>query len=833
MSDRKMVLIAISAVSFALLVDEIMLSAIFHVLLGAGNTVSAIAIALVGLSGGGICVYALPALHDPEQAPERVGSLLFWFSCALMASPFLLMSIPLHHGDLIYSRGELAIELWRLAVFHVAVAPFFLGGLVIAVILRAWASEVGKLYFADLLGAALGCLVSPLALTWLGAPRAILFAALPAAAFGIVRHSRGGRRAALAAIPLACVALSLAWPELHGFRKLNTMGEVRHPGYRSFAIGDGDLDFEKWALDAWTIIRSDRIPQQWEKFDGWGLSTTYDGPIPRFVLINYNARFSTYVTEFAGDTEPLGAWIDADLTALPFRIGRHYERVLNIGAGGGREVLTALHHGSEHVVAVDVSEVVVEDIMKGELREFSGGLYLDPRVTAVADEGRTFAERSQERFDLIEFSIVGGMNLEKMDLVRVDDLFTLEALRTYLARLEEGGVFSYVMYTTRSDLVAGLMRETTTRAHPYVPALRTLTGLRIALEERDPAVRFEDHVLVASIPRVIDPSYDLVAILVSLTPFDAAERERFVALCRELGFALLHPRDGGPLNPYAQLVAADDLDAFADDLPFSVWPATDDRPFQYALDPRRLGRAFEEGSLLPLLLENPLVSMGASIAALAIAVMLVPLVMIAVRGGGAGHSLPRSWSLLLLFACIGVGYMAIEISALLRLQSYLGKPIFGLSVGLFAFLLSSGLGSGFSGRFDVSFLPAFVVRSVGVLLILGLAFFWFVPPLFAQTLALPLAARIAVAVATIFPMAFVMGMFFPMGIQLLARESESLVPWAWAINGCMSVVGIFGTRIIAVLLGFSRALLLGLAAYVLVVGCIWVYTHTRTGAHST
>ena len=173
MSDRTLALIAISTVSFALLVDEIMLSTIFHVLLGAGNTVSAIAIALVGLSGSGICVYASPALHDPERAPERIGSLLFWFSVVLMASPFLLMSIPLHHGDLIYSRGEPATELWRLAVYHVAVAPFFVGGLAIAVILRVWASQVGKIYFADLGGAALGCLVSPLALGWLGAPRAI------------------------------------------------------------------------------------------------------------------------------------------------------------------------------------------------------------------------------------------------------------------------------------------------------------------------------------------------------------------------------------------------------------------------------------------------------------------------------------------------------------------------------------------------------------------------------------------------------------------------------------------------------------------------------------
>ena len=60
--------LSILSISFALLVNEIMLSAIFHVLLGAGNTVAAIAIALVGLSAGGIVAYAIPALQRPAAA---------------------------------------------------------------------------------------------------------------------------------------------------------------------------------------------------------------------------------------------------------------------------------------------------------------------------------------------------------------------------------------------------------------------------------------------------------------------------------------------------------------------------------------------------------------------------------------------------------------------------------------------------------------------------------------------------------------------------------------------------------------------------------------------
>ena len=92
-------------------------------------------------------------------------------------------------------------------------------------------------------------------------------------------------------------------------------------------------------------------------------------------------------------------------------------------------MLNALNRGAENVTAVEISDVVVNELMKDHFADFSGRLYFDPRVNAIADEGRSFVERTNDRFDLIDFSIVGGMNLEKMDLVRVDDLFTLEALR--------------------------------------------------------------------------------------------------------------------------------------------------------------------------------------------------------------------------------------------------------------------------------------------------------------------------------------------------------------------------------------------------------------------
>jgi SAM-dependent methyltransferase len=823
---------AIGSVSFALLVHEILLSAIFHVLIGGGNTVAAIAVALLGLSASGIVAYLHPTLRCPERAEPWMGRLLLGFGLVLYGCVFGIMAIPLQHGDLVFAPpGEWRVPALQALVYALAALPFFVGGLVVTLVLRSRPEQVSRLYFTDLAGAAFGCVAAPLLLAWLGAPRGILCAGLPALAlaFAVSPAWRPPRRA-LAALPVGLLALAVADPGSLRFRKLNTMGDVRAPAHQGFRIADGDLEFERWALDAWTVIRSPGIPQQWQDFRGWGLSPRYAGPVPRIRLVNYNARFSTYVTEFDGRFEPIAEWLDADLISLHHALGRSFRRVLNVGAGGGREVLSALQHGAESVLAIDVSRVVVEEIMKGFLRDWSGGLYLDPRVEAVADEGRSAVERLDRRFDLIEFSIVGGMNLEKMDLVRVEDLFTVEALRSYFERLEPEGVFSYVMYSLRADRVDELAARSFVAEPPYVPALHTLAGLRGVLAERLPGADPADHFLVAALRGVIDPSFDLVHILASRSPFTAEERARFVVRSQDLGFLVLHPVGAEPAALYAELIATPDPEALARRLPFRVAPASDDRPFHYAFDLRDLRRAAAHGALGRFLGGNPVVELALPIAALALLVIAAPLLWQALReaqlpglGGGGG------W-LLLYFAGIGYGYMAVEIAALLRLQLYLGQPLYSLSVALFSFLLASGFGSRFTARFGGAEAHRAALLAVLAVLAAGLAYRLAAPSLVAATLHLPLAARAMLAVAALFPLAFALGTLFPLGVKLVTGHGEDLIPWAWAMNGCASVLGIFGTRLVSLATGFDGALLLGLGAYAGVGACVLLHAARRRAA---
>jgi hypothetical protein len=77
--------------------------------------------------------------------------------------------------------------------------------------------------------------------------------------------------------------------------------------------------------------------------------------------------------------------------------------------------------------------------------------------------------------------------------------------------------------------------------------------------------------------------------------------------------------------------------------------------------------------------------------------------------------------------------------------------------------------------------------------------------------------KIAASVAVVAPLAFVMGMPFPLALRRLSGHDPAAIPWAWGINGTASVLSSMLATLIAVHFGFSllvvsAALLYGVAA---------------------
>jgi hypothetical protein len=86
---------------------------------------------------------------------------------------------------------------------------------------------------------------------------------------------------------------------------------------------------------------------------------------------------------------------------------------------------------------------------------------------------------------------------------------------------------------------------------------------------------------------------------------------------------------------------------------------------------------------------------------------------------------------------------------------------------------------------------------------------------FDALIGLPDLAKIAMSILLIAPLGFAMGMPFPLGIAAVAAGNQELVPWAWGVNACASVVSAVLATLLAIHLGFTVVLLLALALYLI------------------
>jgi hypothetical protein len=244
--------------------------------------------------------------------------------------------------------------------------------------------------------------------------------------------------------------------------------------------------------------------------------------------------------------------------------------------------------------------------------------------------------------------------------------------------------------------------------------------------------------------------------------------------------------------PYADLFAGrTSLAEYVAAAPTRVDPVYDDRPFFFARDkPWGLPGSMKQAFVLILL---PL--------ALACGVFVV-------RGrpaDDAGGAYPAS---ILYFAALGTGFIAVELALLQHLTLLLGHPIFTLSILLFTLLAAGGVGSSVSHRF--------APRGVcGVVAALGAVYALALPGLVPVLLPLPTAGRIAVAVLLVAPLGFAMGMPFPLGLARVGRGPLPAAPFYWGLNGIFSVAGSLATMVVAVVFGFTVAMVAGSACYLI------------------
>lgn len=759
----------------------------------------AISIAMFGMTVGALLVYLSPRFLDPRRARHYMAWSSFFLGLGVGAAFLTLVEVP--------SSPQLSgYGLFSLALTYAVVSlPFVGSGICVCLALTKFPEQVNQLYAADLAGAAMGCLFLIWVLKVTDALTAVVLVALLAFVATTILAGDGAsaklRGAARVLSLVAAVFVLINTYLVHQQCPLVRLRWIK--GYFSVAP-----IYEKWnsfsRIGVYAIGFSPFFPASPE---GFGFDYRLAKPVKKLAL-TIDGSAETTLLAYDGDLEPL-SYLMHDVKEFVHYVGTGRD-VLVVGSGGGRDILAALKFGQRSVRAVEINQDILRTV-NDRFGDFTGRLDRDPRVKFVNDEARSYVARLRERFDIIQISFIDTWAATAAGAFALTEnsLYTLEAQKLFIEHLTERGVLSVSRWYMPNQ-----------PAEAYrLTALAAATLRQIG--SQDP----RRHLfLVTSLDSANDDPREAgaVTLLVSRAPFSDEELTRLDAAARELHFpVLLSPRSAAN-STFAALASGRATVQASAYGPLDISPPTDDRPFFFQMtrfrDALRSLSGVEGIGSWNLQAVGVLAALLVVVAALTILCVIVPL---ALTGGKA--SLSGAGSHLVYFGAIGLGYMLVEVSQLQRLIIFLGHPTYALSVVLFTLLISSGLGSYATERIGRgrgwASASACLVLLLAVLAAVGFVSFTVLAPF--ERLAT--GQRILIVACLLFPLGFLMGMPFPLGMKAAAGKWFSLTPWLWGVNGATSVCASVLAVVIAMGTGISAAYWTGAACYaVAFLSFLWV-----------
>jgi hypothetical protein len=775
MNMRNMV--GLAFLSAAAIVFEITLTRLFAIQQFHHFAFVVVSLAVLGFAASGL-------LLSLQSRPPGLLWLSGGFSFSVILAYVIINYLPFDSFSIAWDHRQV----WILAVyFSAAGLPFLFAGWTIGASLNEARENAYQPYAANLLGSALGCPIALGSIAVLGGEKTVLLSStlgLLAGGFFCFRQ-----RIKLLFVS-AMILLGI------GFFWLPSAFQLNLSPYKPLSIGQLVPD-ARHSLTLWSassrldIIETNTIhvlpglsmnaailpPRQYAIYiDG-------DGPIP--------------ITELSPD-DPSANQLSASMpTALAYTL-RPGARVLILQPGGGLEAIIALSISAQEVM-ISNDEPLILQALKYPYEPFSKNLIKNPRLIQSDRASRGTLEASREKFDIITFALTDGFHPV------TSGAFSLT--ENYLLTVES---FSKAYNLLERD---GLLVITRWLGTPPSESARVWATLLSAMRASG----------------VDDPSSQLIAyrgmrtatMIAARRPFNSEEFKKVREFMQANAFDPIFLPDLEPseLNRYNQIPQdvyhalyqslLDDLDQTLSTYSFDISPPTDNHPFFFHFF--RWSQTPEILSTLGLMWQPfggsgylVLLALLALMILLALPVAIAPMIFLRRR-----RSIPKLGRRIpLYFACLGAGYLLVEISFIQQLTLLLDRPSIALAAVLFSLLFASGLGSLFSRRISLRYA---LIGLIVILLCLDI----FLPYVISTALAWSEPLRFVLVVILLAPAGFFMGIPFVTGLRIMERESQGLIPWAWSINGAVSgIAGVLATMI-GLEWGLSATLTIGAAAYLL------------------
>lgn len=790
-------LLTMFCVGFSLIAEQVVLMRFFSETKHHHIAFFVIGIALLGIGASGTL---LTLFHQTvTRRPELwIGGGLSLFALSMALSLPLIEALPI---DFLYFVFDPIQIVYVLLYIFILFLLFFFGGFVSALLLEYFSKDAPLLYGVNLLAGGIGGLV-PLWLLSL-VPSHLLFQGMSLLGMlgglswilAVTSSDRDlVKRLWVSSFLVILVISFLPWnPEPATYKPLYTLQKLEQEGLAKKILEKRSSRGTYQLFEAPTLHYTPFVSLQSSQLPPPQISILKDG-------------------EFVGTLFKVSSLDDASILdstpqSIPYRL-LDRPRVLILDETGGINLLLARRFHADSITVV-VSDPVLSKILQEEIVKYSGSPLGDTPIDIICEEPRLFLERAKmqdKRFDLIHVASTESFPAATSGLLapREDFLLTVEGIRETLSILTEEGILS---------VSRGIQS-------PPRDAFRFLTLTKEALHQRgikDP----ENYVLLAR-------NYLAFLLMIGLAPISTQRKQRFLELLPGLGMdPEYYPRikieshlpyqnqvPGPPGQPYsyyhwgAKTILEKDPKVLIDQWVYDVSPVTDQRPYFHNFFSwkglrqilSQLGaegfRKAELGYLVVI------------ITGICIGIIAFPLLVLAVSCGG-GRATPAGgrFYAVVYFISIGFAFLFLEIGWLAFFRRIVGDSFLTVAIVFTGLLVSAGIGSlrvGNAGsRIEIVILKA----SFRILLILIL-YETIVPFLMFPIAQTPSIVRYGIALAMVSLPGYWMGVFFPIGLRMLQRHGQSLVPLAWASNGFGSVVASPIAQILSMSFGFQWLFLL-------------------------
>ena len=774
--------IVVALVALATLLYELTMIRVLDVLWFPHMAYMVITLALLGFGIAGVISSIIASKVKFDDGYLLINTASFAVSFSLV---FLVLDHVLVDFENFTTFTSLGLKTF--VILCAVLLPFLFSGLVLTCIFSRHSESFGRLYFWDLSAASAGVFLVPLLIPTYGGP-GLIFLAMGIASLAVILLVK---RWFIKIAVLAITAVSILWPlSLDSYLEINF-----HMNKRQFRELQGGLQQKRWDPISRIDIIQYRDAYRWISYDG-GTQTSYyykfDGDYERLRRSLPENAISNFVERFV----IAAAWLKED----------NIDNALVIGAAGGQETKGMLAFGAKHVDAVEM----VGTVLEWGRTQFAREVYRRPEVSLFRDEGRSFLRSSGKKYDIIQMmsnhtssSIASGSGA-----VSPHYLQTVDAYVEYFTHLKDDGILHI-------------------NHHVYPRMIATAARAWKQLGRSE----FQKHVVVYE----NKSWFTLPTMLVKMTPWTNAEIDHLNEL-------MLRPSNENRQNDVF-VISVDPTNMPASALPaelfsgeisenlmkqtrYNLWVPTDNRPFFNHLrktsdrleenesDLAKFGvvtilnRSLRDGVPMDVI---HLVITTASAFLMAIIGLFIPLILSqAGRQRWQGKS-----SFIGYFACLGAGFISIELIFIQLFHKLIGFPIYTYVTVIATFLVSAGIGSlicdlkklhrsVFWSKFPFLFIPIYGV----VLLLLK-------EPLLGFFLSWSFYARMLATAILIFPLGFFMGMPFPLGIARSHKLADGVFGWAWAINGFFTVFGGTACLVASLYLGFTQTLIICFLIYFL------------------